>query len=317
MDIASHMADIVSVDDNRYTNMEGDMKHTVLRIFSLFLVAVFAFGCSVSSEVAGIDDQTASTDRAAGSTIKIASFNLKIFGPTKAANATALAKIASVVASYDIIALQEVGSNGTPSDSTATTVMNTLLAKVNSIAGSGAYSYVRGNQFAYVYKNSTIIKKASGLYSGSFKYPPLQGHFQASGKAFDFALVNVHTSPTIAKTEIPMIITAMSSTRTKYSEQDVIALGDFNADGSYYSPGASGGDLAGFSSSTYTTVIKNGTDTTVSANNSYTYDRMQFYTAATGQDFTGTKGVYKTGITDTISDHYPIYATFYTGNDTN
>ena len=96
---------------------------------------------------------------------------------------------------------------------------------------------------------------------------------------------------------------------------------------------AAGGDLAGFASTTYTTVIKNGTDTTVSPNNSYTYDRMQFYTAATGQDYSGTKGVLKfasyytisnlegtsttAGTEGALSDHYPIWANFKTRSDTN
>jgi len=287
---------------------------------------------SVSSS-ASSSSSSSSTTTTSG-TIKIASFNIQIFGATKVARANVLYTLAHIATRYDIIAIQEVGSNGTPSESTATSVMNSYLAKINSIAGSGAYSYVRGHQYAFVYKNSTITKKASQLYSGSksFTYKPLVGNFAVKSGNFDFAMLTIHTSPTVAKTEIPALTTAMSEVRTLYSEQDVICLGDYNADGSYYSPGSSGGDLAGFSSSTYLTVIKNGTDTTVSPNNSYTYDRMQLFTA-TSQDYTGNKGVLKfssyynisnlEGTTTTagteaaLSDHYPIWAEFYAGRDTN
>jgi len=285
---------------------------------------------SSSSSVASSSSSTTTTS----GTIKIASFNIQIFGATKVARANVLYTLAHIATRYDIIAIQEVGSNGTPSESTATTVMNTYLAKINSIAGSGAYSYVRGHQYAFVYKNSTISKKASQLYSGSksFTYTPLVGNFAVKSGNFDFAMLTIHTSPTVATTEIPALTTAMSEVRTLYNEQDVICLGDYNADGSYYSPGSSGGDLAGFSSSTYVTVIKNGTDTTVSPNNSYTYDRMQLFTAS-AQDYTGNKGVLKfssyytisnlEGTTTTagteaaLSDHYPIWAEFYAGRDTN
>jgi endonuclease/exonuclease/phosphatase family metal-dependent hydrolase len=210
--------------------------------------------------------------------------------------------------------------------------MDAYIAKINSIAGAGAYSYVRGHQYAFVYKNSTITKKASGLYSGSktFTYSPLRGNFAVKNGNFDFALLTIHTSPSKAKTEIPALTTAMAETRTYYNEQDVICLGDFNADGSYYSAGSTGGDLAGFPSPTYITVIKNGTDTTVSPNNSYTYDRMQLFSAS-AQDYAGNKGVLKfadyytisnlegasttAGKETALSDHYPIWAEFYAGRD--
>ena len=294
--------------------------------------SVSSSSSSVSSISSSVSSSSSST--AATGTIKIASFNIQIFGSTKVARANVLYTLAHIATRYDIIAIQEVGSNGTPSESTATTVMDTYIAKINSIAGAGAYSYVRGHQYAFVYKNATITKKASQLYSGSktFTYTPLVGNFAVKSGNFDFAMLTIHTSPTVATTEIPALTTAMADVRTLYSEQDVICLGDYNADGSYYSPGSSGGDLAGFSSSTYVTVIKNGTDTTVSPNNSYTYDRMQLYTASS-EDYTGTKGVLKfasyytisnlegtdttAGTEGALSDHYPIWAEFYSGRDTN
>jgi len=294
--------------------------------------SVSSSSSSVSSSSSSVSSSSSSV--AATGTIKIGSFNIEIFGTTKISRANVLYTLAHIATRYDIIAIQEVGSNGTPTETTATTVMNTYIAKINEIAGAGAYSYVRGHQYAFVYKNSVITKKASQLYSGSktFTYPPLAGNFSVKNGTFDFAMLTIHTSPTVATTEIPALTTAMSEVRTLYSEQDVICLGDYNADGSYYSPGSSGGDLAGFASSTYITVIKNGTDTTVSPNNSYTYDRMQLFTAS-AEDYAGVKGVLKfsdyynistlegttttAGTEGALSDHYPIWAEFYVGRDTN
>ncbi len=321
------------------------MKKTLLSVLSLVVLLV-ATNCSIGPDVVGVSDyesRAITTLNGSGAPayhnqsdrIRIASFNIEIFGTTKTSRPNVLWTLAHIATRYDIIAIQEVGSNGTPSDSTATTVMNTYINAVNGIAGSGAYSYVRGHQYAFVYRNATITKKASGLYSGSktFSYTPLRANFAVKNNSFDFAMLTIHTSPSKAVTEIPALQTAMSETRTFYNEQDVICLGDFNADGSYYSAGAAGASLNGWSTSTYITVIKNGVDTTVSTGNSYTYDRIQIYNGATYQDYTGYSGVLKfasyykvsmlEGTTTTagkesaLSDHYPIFADFRKSADTN
>lgn len=272
----------------------------------ILVVLLVATNCSIGPDVVGVSDfESRAVTTLNGSAapayhnqsdrIRIASFNIQIFGTTKAARANVIWTLAHIATRYDIIAVQEVGSNGTPSETTATSVMNTYVAKINSIAGSGAYSYVRGHQYAFVYRNATITKKASGLYSGSktFTYKPLRANFAVKNGTFDFAMLTIHTSPDKAVTEIPALQTAMSETRTYYNEQDVICLGDYNADGSYFSAGAAGGSLNGWSTTTYITVVKNGVDTTVSTGNSYTYDRMQIYKGASYQDYTGYTGVLK------------------------
>ncbi|HPH03001.1 MAG TPA: hypothetical protein PLM00_07150 [Spirochaetota bacterium] len=312
----------------------------------ILVVLLVATNCSIGPDVVGVSDfESRAVTTLNGSAapayhnqsdrIRIASFNIQIFGTTKAARANVIWTLAHIATRYDIIAVQEVGSNGTPSETTATSVMNTYVAKINSIAGSGAYSYVRGHQYAFVYRNATITKKASGLYSGSktFTYKPLRANFAVKNGTFDFAMLTIHTSPDKAVTEIPALQTAMSETRTYYNEQDVICLGDYNADGSYFSAGAAGGSLNGWSTTTYITVVKNGVDTTVSTGNSYTYDRMQIYKGASYQDYTGYTGVLKfasyykvsmlEGTTTTagkesaLSDHYPIFADFRKSADTN
>ncbi len=287
---------------------------------------------SSSSSVAASSSSSAAP--VSGAKIKIGSFNIEIFGTTKISRANTLRVLAQVATNYDIMAVQEVGSNSNPSESTATTVMETYIAEINSIAGPGAYSYVRGHQYAFVYRNSTINKHASQLYSGSqtFAYVPLVANFSVKSGNFDFSMISIHTSPSLANTEIPALKTVMSEVKALYNENDVICVGDYNADGSYYSAGTvTQGWLNGFDPSVYITAIKNGSDTTVSVNNTYTYDRMQMFTAYSTQDFTGTTGVLRfaevydislcegpseTGIEGNLSDHYPVWAEFYADRDT-
>jgi len=241
--------------------------------------------------------------------------------------------LASIATNFSIIAIQEVGSNSNPSDSTCVTVLDAYVARINQLLGGTHYTYVRGHQYAFVYRTAHVSMDGYALYSGtkSFSYPPLAAKFSIPSKAFDFVLLTIHTSPTSASTEISYLPTAMAEMATLYSDPDVICLGDFNADGTYYNDGGDvQGWLAGFSPPSYTTVVPNGTDTTVSTGNTHTYDRIQLSQTA-AQDYTGTWGVVRfsqyydisqcegpsiTGIEDNLSDHYPVWAEFWVNQDT-
>ena len=146
----------------------------------------------------------------------------------------------------------------------------------------------------------------------------------------------------------------MDEVAASLSEPDVLCLGDFNADGSYYSEtgstetaaraafvsggaststsssGKTSSWLAGFSPDRYETLIPNGVDTTVASGTSYTYDRMEISAAMEG-DYDGSWGVLKPGeLWDlsaceggkessggerSLSDHYPVWAEFSTTKD--
>lgn len=303
------------------------MKNLIKITALLFVVVLVLANCSpIQEDMEGYSNTGA---RYSSSRIRVATFNIQIFGPTKVGRPNVLKTLAQIATRYDVIAIQEVGSNGNPNDSTATYVMNAYVNRINQIAGPGAYSYVRGHQYAFVYKNSTIQKKGAGLYYGwkTFTYRPLQAYFKCKNGNFDFSLITIHTSPSKATTEIGYMKTAMYETYQRFGDWDVIALGDFNADGSYYNAGSNGASLNGWSTSTYKTIIKNGTDTTVSPYNNYTYDRIQAY-AWVGSQYSGYKGVLKfanyynisslegtsstAGTEKALSDHYTCWAEFYT-----
>jgi len=262
--------------------------------------------------------------------VKVGAFNIEIFGPTKAGRSVVLGVLAGIATTYDVLAIEEVGSNGIPSDSTATAVMDTYIARINQIAGAGSYAYVRGNQYAIVYRRSEFTLDASSLYSGTqtFTYQPLTAHLKSTRGNFGFAMLVVHTSPSKALTEIPELKVAMSEVGALYKESDVMALGDFNADGSYYVEG-SGSDLAGFEAPAYISAISNSADTTVAASVN-TYDRIELSASMTS-DYASSSGVINfgqvydmtvcegtaltAGTESAVSDHYPVWAEFYVDKD--
>ncbi len=267
--------------------------------------------------------------------IRVGSYNVAILGEAKEARVGTMAVMAKIAAGFDLMAMQEVGSNGsTASDEACEKAMKAFVARVDEVAGGDVFSYVRGNQYAFVYRNDRLQVKSSKLYDGpqKFTYPPLVAFFQVLGRPLDFAMLTVHTRPKLAEAEVPEIAAVMDETSVALGEPDVICAGDFNADGSYYAEGPGPG-LAGFASGGFLTVIPNDADTTV-ASASLAYDRMELSSSMAG-DYDGSWGVLRpaesfdlaavegtgtepersAGTERALSDHYPIWAEFTTTSD--
>jgi deoxyribonuclease-1-like protein len=265
-------------------------------------------------------------------TVRIGAFNVQIFGLSKIKKTNVLTVLAEIASTYDVLALEEVGNNAsTASEETCEEVMKDYVARINQIVGSDEYAYCRGNQYGIVYRKDEFTLVNSSLYSGSepFTYTPLTAYFKSKEGNFDFVMLVIHTSPSKAKLEIPELKTAMAEVSYEYKEPDVIALGDYNGDGNYYTEGT-GTDLAGFDTSSYITAIPNSFDTTV-ASSSRTYDRIEL-SSSMKSDFDGKSGVFQfgksfdvskcegtaktEGTENAVSDHYPVWAEFYTDRDT-
>ena len=153
----------------------------------------------------------------------------------------------------------------------------------------------------------------------TFEREPFIAHFKAKNGDFTFTLVDIHTKPEDATAEITFLPNVFSEARTHTAEADVICLGDFNADGSYFNENSYSSI---FPSSTFDWLISNSLDTT-QASSSNTYDRIVTYLAS-DEDFDGAAGVYRydqvlslgSTTADQVSDHYPVYAEFWVGKDT-
>jgi len=302
------------------------MRKVFTLLFTLFLAL------SACTQTTTLPDTTPPDTTPASDKVRIGAFNIEIFGPTKVGRTNTLTVLAKIASTYDVLAIEEVGSNSsTALESTCITVMDTYVARINQIVGSDSYAYVRGNQYAIVYRKAEFSVVSSGLYTGSqsFTYTPLTAYLKSTTGNLDFAMVVIHTSPSMATMEIPALKTAMSEVATLYAEPDVICLGDYNGDGSYYTEG-SGSDLAGFPSPTYITTIPNSADTTVAAS-SNTYDRIEL-SSSMASDYDLTYGVIQigqvydvttcegtattAGTESALSDHYPVWSEFYVDRDT-
>lgn len=256
-------------------------------------------------------------------TIKIASFNIQVFGKTKASKPGVMIILAETISKFDIVAIQEIRDK-------AGTAIEKLVAEVDALGID--YAYVIGprlgrttakEQYAFFYRTDTVEFIDSYTYDDSvgdvFHREPLAGHFKAKHGKFDFVLVTIHTDPDEALEEIQVLADTITDAAARFNEPDVIALGDFNADCSYYDESLY---TLHFPSDKYIWVIDNTADTTVGGTDC-SYDRIVI-TDTASEDYTQKYGVYRFdtvhGLSEEhakkVSDHYPVWAEFWVNRDT-
>jgi deoxyribonuclease-1-like protein len=252
------------------------------------------------------------------SRILIGSFNLQVFGTTKAAKTEILSILARIIRHYDVIAVQEIRDSSGTAVVELKNAVNSAGAHYECLVGPRLGRSSSKEQYAYFYKTSTI-ESSAGAYTfdergtDTFEREPFIAHFKARHGSFDFTLVDIHTKPDDAMVEIAYLPNVISEAQTHTATANVICLGDFNADGAYF-------DETGYTSvfppATYNWLIANTVDTT-QARSSNTYDRMVSLVAS-NREFDGTAGVYRydqvlsldSHTSSQVSDHYPVFAEF-------
>ena len=257
-------------------------------------------------------------------TIKVAAFNLQIFGTTKAGKPEVMEVLSKIIRNYDVIAVQEIRDSSQAS-------LPMLRDAVNSM-GSPQYEYVVSErlgrttskeQYAYIYNTQTIQQIGS-----PYTYPdsndliqrePYVSEFKAKNGNFDFVLITIHTDPDTATQEINDMPEVVEDARSRYQgEGDFIVMGDLNADCSYFNENSQ----SPLRSGDYYWIINNSIDTTTKSTDC-TYDRI-IKTNPAKTDFTGDSGVFRFDTaynlnynnTIAVSDHYPVYASFWSNRDT-
>jgi len=256
------------------------------------------------------------------SAIKIAAFNIQIFGRTKRQKDHVMDVLTKIVRAFDIVLIQEIR------DSTEETAPYFLL-KINEMEGA-KYRFVRSERlgrttskeaYAYFYNSKTVefIEDSDYVYddvSDVFEREPYIASFRSGN--FDFTLVGIHTKPDDAYSEIGNLTHVVYDVLSKNpKEKDIITLGDFNADGRYFDED----DPTNlFKTSEFYWVIANDMDTMTTTDN--TYDRIVLMNATYSYEYVkdsakvfyfDTKyGINNATLVEEVSDHYPIYAEYET-----
>ena len=222
--------------------------------------------------------------------ILIASFNIQVLGVSKMGKPGIPELLAHVIRQFDVVAIQEVRSKDDG-------ILPGLVAAVN--ADGSRYDFLIGprlgrtvskEQYAFVYDTTRVEHDPAtvGTIQDNIDLlhrEPFLARFRARtdrpDQAFTFWLVNTHTDPD----EVPEEVAALANVfrvmqRARPDEDDVILLGDLNANESQLGP------LAQIPGVTWAV-----RETTTNTRRTKMYDNLIFQSQATSE-FTGRWGVY-------------------------
>jgi deoxyribonuclease-1-like protein len=171
--------------------------------------------------------------------IRIASFNLHLFGQHKAENPFVIETVAKILRQYDVIALQEICTKQQD-------LLPLLIERINQ--SDRQFDYVIGprvgrtdnkEQFAFVFDTTTLETDRTQLYSVDdpedlLTREPLVGWFRSKAvspqTAFTFTLVNVHLDADLTDKEIRVLPELVRSIQVDgRKEDDIMIIGDFGA----------------------------------------------------------------------------------------
>jgi len=255
-------------------------------------------------------------------TIKIATFNIQVFGKTKRQKDHVMDILERICREFDVILVQEIRD---AKEETAPY----YLQIINEMEGP-KYEYIRSERlgrssskeaYAYFYNTETVgfIEDSDYVYNDTddvFEREPYIASFRSGN--FDFTLVGIHVKPDDAYSEIGNLAVVVYSLQSDDpNEKDIIVMGDFNADGTYFDED----DISNpFRTSQFYWVIANDMDTMTKTD--WTYDRMVLTDATYSHEyiedstgvfyFDSAYGIDNETLVWEVSDHYPVYAEFET-----
>ncbi len=244
--------------------------------------------------------------------IRVATFNLQVFGPSKASDAALVDEIASIIARYDLVAVQELKD---ASEQAPYVLLDALHKRgaphemvLSERSGREPDDVYSREQYAYFYDATKLaVVGTPALYDDSvydrFQREPHLARFEAIGGSLDVVLVNIHTRPESAVEEIDALSDVASFAWDAYGTASVVVLGDFNAGCSYADPSEL--DPLDLRDPEYLWVVPDDADTNVAAS-ACAYDRVVLWGHA-AEAFEGSWGVDVGFEQPGVSDHWPVW----------
>ena len=251
-----------------------------------------------------------------GEVIRVGSFNAQVLGRSKSEKVVVMEILARIVRQFDVLALQEISAEDQD-------VLARLIERVNS--DGRRYDYVVGRplgksapreQYAFLFDRESVEIDRDQLYTVEdpqqlLYRPPLVGSFRVRGpareQAFAFTLVNLRMDSGRAVTERTFLDDVFRLVRDDgRGEDDVILLGDFQADDEHLGPIS---EIASMAIAV--------TKTPTNPDQTKQWDNLVFESQAT-EEFTGRSGTlnlmrqYNLSLQEAleVSDHLPVWAEF-------
>lgn len=266
-------------------------------------------------EASGPGRSVSQTQLLPAAPIRIASFNLHLYGTQKAESPFVAEVLTKILRQYDLVAIQEIATKKRD-------LLPLLVQQLNR--SDRRFDYVLGplvgrpenpEQFAFLFDTETLETDRTQLYSvddpeNLITREPLVGWFRCKGHppevAFTFTAVNLHLDEDRLDDEVRVLPELVRSIqRDGRSEDDILLLGDFGASDQQLQTLRNHGMIFGIE----------GIPTTTRG--SAMVDNIVFPAKAT-DEFTGQSGVFdflrrfnfSIDEATQISDHLPVWAEF-------
>ena len=252
-----------------------------------------------------------------GPAIRIASFNIQVFGDAKAKKPYVMATLASIIHNFHVVAIQEIRTQDDYFiDNFLRTYVNQNGHTYNKVIGPRLGRTNSKEQYCYLYDTTTVEVNPHCIFTVNdpddlLHREPLVTMFRVRGppaqQAFTFVLIDMHTDPDETHNELNALGQVYQAVRRACNgEDDIILLGDLNVDDKHL------GDL-GRIDGIRPVVMNTPTNTRQNAQ----YDNLVFHGPST-TEFTGRWGVFNFAqqfhLTQEqaleVSDHFPVWAEF-------
>ncbi|KAM4582350.1 deoxyribonuclease-1-like isoform 1-T2 [Fundulus diaphanus] len=254
--------------------------------------------------------------------MKVAAFNVRNLGRQKVTDKMVSHYLTEIISQYSVIVILEVVDKSGKA-------MELLLRKLNSaadheydiICSSSLGRNTYKEQFVCFYRKDEVSLTDQYQYEDNqvgdedaFAREPFILRFSCPSTVIkDLVLIPVHTKPDDSEKELDELYDVVEFVRKKWKTDNIMILGDFNADGRYLSKTKK--KSIRISSDPFHWLIDDDVDTTTSNCNDNTYDRIVVYgekmlDAVIPDSAKSFNFQEEFGLTDeeaeNISDHYPV-----------
>lgn len=178
--------------------------------------------------------------------IRIASWALDGFGPTKFANPDARRALAKVIREFDIVAVQQIASVERDLIPRLVDSINQGDTRYDFVMGESSGPSGRQEQLAFIFDRRRVVVDREQTYTvedpqEQMTYDPLVAWFRTAepslASAWTFSLVNVRIDLARAPSEVALLSNMLTAIRQDgRGEDDVVLAGLFQADDTYLVP---------------------------------------------------------------------------------
>lgn len=218
--------------------------------------------------------------RSTNAALRIASFNVQVFGRKKVADERVFDILVQIVRRYDIILIQEIRDISGKS-------IKALVKAVNDNSKYPQYADATSarlgrskskEQYSFIYRTDKVTLEDKYQYDDTskdlFEREPFCAKFSCCNAALSqLVLIAIHVDPDTVTEELEALHDVHGAVARRWKTDNILMMGDFNADTKYISLKKLDRLTLRTDTATFKWLISDEVDTTTAAND-YTYDHF-------------------------------------------